>query len=668
MALLFLIIIGVFLLGALCSLLLQKNGKTAHYAGSFFAITGSILGIVFSSQLLLTKSTASFIIPTSFPLLSITIVVDMLSAFFILIISVIALASSIYGVSYMEKYIKEYNVGVFGFFYNIFLASLLLVVSAGNSLYFLLVWELMSLTSYFLVIFENKSKENIKAGLSYLVMTHVGTAFILIAFLLLYNATGSFDFTYIKQHANSIPLLVKDIVFILAFIGFGTKAGIVPLHVWLPRAHPAAPSHVSALMSGVMIKTAIFMMIRLFIDIVPSQHIWWGVVVLFAGATSSLLGVLYALSEHDIKKLLAYHSVENIGIILMGLGSAMIFYPLGMVSLAGLGIVAAMYHAMNHAVFKSLLFLGAGSVVQQTHTRNIEEYGGLIKKMPYTALFFLIGSVAISALPPFNGFASEWLTYQSLFAGVVVKSVFIKASFVIAIASLAFTGGLAAACFVKAFGITFLAKPRSQESTDAHESPFLMNVSMALLAALCLVLGVFISFITPYIIAISQSLTAMKNRQAVITNQQFVSLDLMTVFLAITGVCFFVYVLVYLKTRKQKEDIVPTWDCGAPPLTARAEITATGFARSIITIFGGILKPTKQHEVEYSDADSRYFLSSKTVTLHVPNLYEQYLYKPLQKIIYLISSRVTLVQSGNINHYLLYIFITLIGLLIWARI
>lgn len=671
---LFLVTIATFFIGALCSLLLQSDGKLAIGVSNGFAMIGSVLAMIMAGSVLVTKSALFLSFSTSFSLFTISITVDMLSAFFVLIIATVSLASSFYGMGYMQKYVKQYNVGVFGFFYNLFIASLLLVVSAHNGLYFLFVWELMSLTSYFLVIFENKKIENIKAGFLYLVMTHAGTAFIILAFLLLYTTTGSFDFSVIKQHGAGIPLFAKNAIFLFALIGFGTKAGIIPLHIWLPRAHPAAPSHVSALMSGVMIKTAILMLMRLFLDLIPVGQLWWGPVILIIGAISSLLGVLYALSEHDIKKLLAYHSVENIGIILLGLGSAMTFYSLNVIPLAIVAVSAALYHTMNHAIFKSLLFLGAGSVVAQTHTHNIEKYGGLIKKMPYTALFFLIGSVAISALPPFNGFASEWLTYQSLFAGIVVQSVFVKGSFVVAIASLAFTGGLAAACFVKAFGITFLAKPRSKESEQAKESPFFMTISMGFLAILCFVLGIFATSIIPHLMSIAQTLGTMQRFSPVTrvasfpllqVSQGITHFNLSLVFIALLSVLVVVVFLVYLKTKNQKVKMVDTWDCGAPPLTTRAEITATAFARSLMVMFGGIMQPSKQSIIENPE-EVKYFPRSKTVRLEVPNLYEQRLYRPLPILLRYVSSKVAFLHNGNVNQYLLYIFITLLGLLIWS--
>lgn len=673
----FLLTIGIFLAGSIGSLLLSEKPKTANIFSHILAALGSLSGIALSLNILINKIPLSINYPTSFPLLSLSISIDTLSAFFILVISTVALTSSIYGISYMQKYAKEYDLGVFGFFYNLFILSLILVVSANNGLYFLFAWEMMSLSSYFLVIFENKIRENIQAGILYLVMTHVGTAFILISFLLLYSATGSFNFDDIRALAAQTPATIKNSVFILALIGFGTKAGIIPLHIWLPRAHPAAPSHVSALMSGVMIKTAIFMMIKLFLDLIPTGEVWWGIVVLTLGAVSSLLGVLYAITEHDIKKLLAYHSVENIGIILMGLGSAMVFYSLNLVPLAILGLVAALYHTMNHAIFKSLLFLGAGSVVYQTHTHNIEEYGGLIKKMPYTAFFFLIGAIAISALPPFNGFASEWLTYQSLFSGIAGQDTLVQASFILAIASLAFTGGLAAMCFVKAFGVSFLAKPRSKEAQEAKESPLSMNVGMAILTILCLVLGIFAGSITPELVSISKTMSALQTSSSAVTaipemvstRGTFASLNLPAVFLALLGTFTLVVSLVYLKTRNQKVEMVDTWDCGAPPLTVRSEITSTGFARALIIMLGRLLRPAKETLIDYGNqvTPDRYFPDSRTIHLDVPNLYEQYLYKPFQRVVNFASARTTLIQSGNVNLYLLYIFITLVALLMWAR-
>lgn len=664
-----------FGIGALGSLAFGKNNRLANWWGNSFAILGSSAGLLFSSLALMAGKIFSFKIAASLPLLSLSFSIDKLSAFFIFVISLIALLASIYALGYVKHYYQKYNLGALGFFYNLFLAGMIMVVSANNALFFLIVWEIMSLASYFLVIFENKEKENIKAGSLYFVMTHIGTAFIILAFLLLYRFTGSLDFSVIKDQIGLVAPLVRDLIFILALVGFGTKAGIIPFHIWLPSAHPAAPSHVSALMSGVMIKTGIYMFIRIFMDIMPNAPLWWGIVVLMLGAVSSLLGVLYALTEHDIKKLLAYHSIENIGIILLGLGSSLIFWSLDLKALAILGLVAALFHTLNHAVFKSLLFLGAGAVISQTHTRNMEEYGGLIKYMPQTALFFLIGSMAISALPPFNGFFSEWLTFQSLFSGISASAISVRFFFVVAAGALAFTGGLAAMCFVKAFGATFLARPRSKEVSHAKEPALALRVGMGILGLLTLVIGFASGTISKILAGVVNGLGIFNTSESAFYSTSltvglrngFSSVSAPLILGVLVTALLLTILAVSFGTRRRKEKIGITWDCGTT-LNSRMEITSTGFARSIISIFQGVLKPTKQISVEYRDENMRYFQRSKTVELGIQDVYNRYLFQPLQTLTTKISEQVKKIQNGNINVYVLYILVILVALLLIAAI
>ncbi|MCL5017391.1 MAG: hydrogenase 4 subunit B [Patescibacteria group bacterium] len=666
----FFILLSLFFIGAMGSLLLGKDDALANIWSSFFAIVGSLWGLLFSLSTIISGDALSFTDGVSpFPLLSLSLHIDMLSAIFIFIISLIILFCSIYGAGYVKHFYKKYNIGALGFFYHLFIAGMLLVVTASNGLFFLIAWEIMSIASYFLVVYDRNEKNNINAGFLYLVMTHIGTAFIIISFLLLYKFTGSFDFEAIKTGAILIPSSVKNVIFVFALIGFGTKAGIVPFHIWLPAAHPAAPSHVSALMSGVMIKTGIFMMIRLFLDILQPVPAWWGLTVLVVGAISSLLGVLYALTEHDIKRLLAYHSIENIGIILLGIGSALTFSSLGMQSLALLGLVAALFHTLNHATFKSLLFLSAGSVINQTHTRNMEEYGGLIKYMPQTAFFFLIGAMAISALPPFNGFFSEWMTFQSLFQGIISLNFSTRWIFILAAGALAFTGGLALTCFVKAFGATFLARPRSAEVTHSKESSFPLLAGMGALATLSLLFGIFSGQLTFFlekagnslgIFQAAPSLVSLSRGKVLTVGNGFASvsgLAFLTLFLAVIFIV--VFITQFIINKRQKIKIGATWDCGTD-LTSRMEITTTGFARSIVLIFKGILKPSIQHEIEYHDSESRYLPKSRTVILGARDIHQSYFYQPLHKIVNALSLRVKNIQSGNINVYILYIFIALL--------
>jgi hydrogenase-4 component B len=455
-------------------------------------------------------------------------------------------------------------------------------------------------------------------------------------------------------------------------VGFGIKAGIIPVHIWLPGAHSAAPTHVSALLSGVMLKTAIFMFVRFFFDFFPGAPMEWGLAFIVLGGISSLLGVLYALSEHDIKRLLAYHSIENIGIILLGLGSGIVFFALGLETFALFALAAALYHTMNHAIFKALLFLGAGSVAAATGTRHMEHYGGLIRVMPYTAFFFLIGSLAISAFPPFNGFASEWLTFQAMFVGIGGTGVLVKSVFIFGIASLAFTGGLAAACFVKAFGTTFLARAR-HAFPAVHESGLSMLIAMGILALLTLVLGVFSALVIAGLIGIIASIGLTDPVTLQFPFTQFIDarlefadilpLDQVAIVLAI--VLAFVAGLVTWFTRDRQVVIARTWDCGTS-LTPRTEITATSFSRSIVTIFRGILRPTKQTAIEYHDENMRYFIKSQEVTTAIEDPYRKFIYHPINRGLSAVSSFMRRIHGGNINVYVLYVFVTLLVLLFVA--
>jgi len=656
--------------GAVLSILSSRHDKAANFFGSSLAALAAIIGMISSAWVLISGQVYSFSAATDLPQLSLSVKLDRLAAFFVFVICLIALLSSVYGYGYVKHYFGKYNIGKLGFFYNLFIAGMIMVSAAHDAFFFLIAWEIMSLASYFLVVYEDREKTNVEAGTLYFIMTHIGTAFIMLAFLLLYGSVGSLDFGAIKEGMAAVSPAVRNAVFILALVGFGTKAGIIPFHIWLPSAHPAAPTHVSALMSGVMIKTGILMMIRIFIDVLPNPPLWWGVVVLLLGAVSSLLGVLYALTEHDIKRLLAYHSIENIGIILLGLGGALIFTSLGMYPLAILALAAALFHTLNHAVFKSLLFMGAGSVISSTGTRNMEEYGGLIKLMPQTALFFLIGSMAISALPPFNGFFSEWATYQALFAGIASASPLVRLAFVAGAGALVFTGGLAAACFVKAFGATFLARPRSHEAKHAHEPAWGSRAAMACLAAIALAAGVFAGTVTNLLGKVAQSVGSLSayapafsaNAALFSVQKGFASVSPLLVFFALAVAVAVAWFAVKLAAGGRAVKIARTWDCGSN-LNERMEITATGFSRSIITIFKSILMPSKQMTSEYRDGHIKYFVKASTVKLEVKDIYGIYFYRPFKELLTKIADRVKAIQGGNVNAYVLYIFLVLIVLL-----
>lgn len=665
----FITLLLLFATGAVGAVAGRRRPQFSNLWSHTFGCLGSLWGMLFATSVFLSDHSlnlkATF---TNFPLLTPSFHIDPLSALFIFIISLVALFCSVYGVGYVKAYYGKYSLASLGFLYNLFLAAMMLVVTSSNALIFLIVWEVMTLASYFLVVYERHNEENVKAGSLYLVITQLGTAFILLAFILLYKYSHSFDFAAIKAAAHTIPSLVKDSVFALAFIGFGTKAGVIPFHIWLPSAHPAAPSHVSALMSGAMIKTGIYMMIRLFLDILQPIPTWWGITVLAFAIISCLMGVLYALTEHDIKRLLAFHSIENIGIILLGLGAALVFSSIHQRPLMVLSLAAALFHTLNHAVFKSLLFLGAGSLIHATHTRNMEDYGGLIKVMPQTSLFFLVGSMAISALPPFNGFFSEWLTFQSFFHGIISSGPLIKWTFVAAAAALALTGGLALACFVKAFGVSFLARPRSQEAKAAKESSGWMVWSMGALAALCLLIGLGSAHIAVGLEHIGQGLTDSNIATPLATASSSGALHISgsgsvsapVIFLVLGATIVLVWLGArYLIGRKQRITNGPTWDCGSN-LSPRMEITSIGFARSLIVIFKSVLKPSLQYQTEYDDAASRYMPSSRAVSLTHKDIYRKHIYESVFSSVAVISKWAKYIQNGNINSYIFYILVSLI--------
>ena len=668
----FLSMIAIFIATALLSLLLHKSDSFSNQLSGYLSIAGSTLGLLFSGLILVKDlSFAPMAWSSTLPVLSFSVAVDTLSAFFIFTISLISLLCSIYGLGYIKHYYGKYNIGLLGFLYNLLVVSLILIACASNALFFLIVWELMALSSYLLVVYEHREKENIKAGLQYFAMTYVGTAFILLGFLLIYKYVGSFDFATIRDQVELIPFYIKNIIFVLMLVGFGIKSGIIPFHVWLPSAHTATPSYISALMSGVIIKMGIYMMVRVFLDLLQPVPEWWGVAILILGAISALLGVLYAITEHDIKKLLAYHSIENIGIILLGLGSSLIFLSIGMNDLALLSLIASLFHTLNHAIFKSLLFFSAGAVVSQTHTRNMEEYGGLIKYMPLTTLFFLVGSMAISALPPFNGFFSEWLTFQALFQGIIVTDASMQWVFISATGALVFTGGLALFCFVKVFGIVFLARPRSQEVEHVKESAKTMLFGMGALAVIALVIGVFSGYVVSLLDQLGRKLFNFDFTSNIIATNNAVAVEDFSVVSSTGTILFFIvaFLLIYiiqktLVNKNQVEKVVDTWNCGTE-LTPRMEITATGFARSIVLIFKGLLKPSIQNEVQYNDASSRYIPKSRIITLGIIDVYQVYFYQPIEAVVGYLSLYTKKIQSGNINIYVLYIFLALMISLYW---
>ena len=664
-----------YVIGALAGLLCWQREKLANLL-SFGSATLAALGGLCASVVCLVGDATSFSIRWDFlesavPYLKFSVRLDPLSAFFLLIVSSLGLALSIYSFGYARGFYGRTKVGVLGAFYNALLLATTFVFIADNAFFFLVSWELMAMTAYFLVTFEHEQPEARHAGVLYFIMSHIGTGCIILGFLLLFQASGGYGFIGFHALGERMSAGRRDAAFLLFLAGFGVKAGIVPLHIWLPAAHPVAPSNVSALLSGVIIKSGIYGLTRVYFDFLGTPPLWWGVTLLVVGSVSALLGVLYALMDHDLKRLLAYHSIENIGIILMGLGAALMFQHANHPLLGAMALIAGLYHTINHALFKGLLFLGAGAVQHAAHTRNMEELGGLIKRMPRTAFFFLIGAVAISALPPLNGFVSEWLTYQSLLQGFGATGSLTRLIFPISGALLALTGALAAACFVKAFGITFLAQPRSVQAERAHEASPTMLAGMALLAVACVFLGLFPNLFLPLFDPLTdQLLGAQISRQLaapggiVLSSLGLEAGTVSTLGITLTAVCLLPIPLALwiFFGRAAARQTGMTWACGQKTLTPQMQYTATGFSKPLRIIFKALFRPHRAVQAEFEF--SPYFARTIRFESHIEETFEARIYRPLQRFILRTSRRMRALQAGSLQAYLIYIFVTLLLLLI----
>ncbi len=602
----------------------------------------------------------------------ISLLFDPLSLFFIFVIFLVAIPAAIYSIGYLKKDYSQGKIILAWVLFFAFVLSMLLVVTVSNVFIFLIVWEVMSLVSYFLVVFDSTHEKSISAGLIYVVMTHIGTAFLIAAFMIMANFAGSFEFSALKSACQTMPYQLRNLIFILLLIGFGTKAGLVPLHIWLPYAHPQAPSHISSLMSGVMIKTAIYGIIRFIILILGVSALWWGILILVLAGASCLVGIIYALVERDLKKLLAYSSVENIGIIFLGLGLSIFFFKLGMFYLAVFALAASLYHLVNHAIFKGLLFLGAGSVYQATGTRDIEKMGGLIKVMPWTSACFLVGAMAIAAIPPLNGFVSEWLTLQAFFLGAFSVSGGLKLFLGIGAVVLALTGGLAAACFVKAFGLTFLALPRTSLAQEAKEISLSMKFGMAILALLTLVFGLAAAVIIKVLVKISGfafsiDISNMKFglNNFVLSpecgNQVYLSVPLLAGLILFSVI---LTVIIYFVGKKTKSVAYNTWDCGYYKLDARNEYTAIGFSKPFRIAFSFFLMSYKKIQ---KTRDSFYHIKSFIYETNTKSVFKEYIYKPLVNFVLRAAKFMRRAQAGSIHIYIGYIFAAIILLLVFMN-
>lgn len=658
--------------GGVASVLLAARARGARAAGFSIAALSGLCGGIAGAAVLVTGQQVDLALGRGpAPLLEFSVTLDPLSALFLVLVSFVGAAVSLYSLGYAREHERHRSAGWLAAIHNLLLLATSLVVIADNAFFFLIAWESMALLAYTLVAFEHTARDSRRAAILYLVMSHAGTACLLIGFLVLSVASGSQRFDQLGP--GTLAPVVRHATFMLFVIGFGVKAGMIPLHVWLPAAHPVAPTNGSALLSAILIKMGIYGLLRVLFGPLGEPAVWWGVVLLAGGATSALLGVLYALMEHDLKRLLAYHSIENIGIILIGLGAAVVLAASGFPGLAAMALVAAMYHTVNHALFKGLLFLGAGAVVQQAGTRDMERLGGVIRRMPWTAGWFLLGAVAISALPPLNGFVSEWLTYQVLLHGFDATRGLLRLLFPLGGVLLALAGALAAACFVKAFGITFLAQPRSERARQVEEAPRTMLGGMAMLGAACVALGLMPGLMLALLDPVTDQLVGQRvaSSLSLFGGLGLVTLDPRagTVSTASLTLLLFAFAGVLLiampRLARWSVERVPTWGCGLPRLTPAMQYTATAFSKPLRMIFRAIYRPTREVQADFQF--SRYFTRAVRFKTEIEPTFERLIYRPLNRLVLRIARRSRRLQPGSVHLYLLYIFLTLLLLLGYAR-
>jgi hydrogenase-4 component B len=634
--------------------------RIVPWIGPAGAVLGCTIGFAAVAPVLLGAPPPGLRLPWSLPLASFSIAVDPLSAFFLLPTFGISALAAVYGAGYGAPRPGHRPIGGASWlWFNLLVASMAFVIVSRNGILFLVSWELMTIASYFLVTTHEEDAHVRRAGMIYLVAAHAGTACLLVLFLLL-GAGGTLDFDAFGAE-GSRAAAGAGTIFLLAVLGFGVKAGFVPLHVWLPEAHPAAPTHVSAVLSGIMIKLGIYGILRT-IGYLGEPPLWWGCLLLAIGTISGILGVLYALAQHEIKRLLAYHSVENIGIIAMGLGLGLIGMTRHSTALFVLGFGAALLHVLNHSIFKALLFFGAGAVIRESGTGEIERLGGLLKRMPVTGAAFLIGAIAISGLPPLNGFVSEFLLFLGAFNAVGSTKLPVGIAGVVVIAALGLIGGLAAACFAKAFGIVFLGEGRTPHPEGTQEAGVLLRVPMLILASACVVIG----FVSPWLLdPLARLLSTFPAAPPAALLPDILAARPPLLGITVTAGSFLAFLLLMaglrlLLIRRGPDGAVTTWDCGYARPTPRLQYTASSFAQPILDLFAPMLG-TRVSSVKPLGPFPRK-ASLETAT---PDSFRERIFRPIFLEIERALAPFRRIQEGRVQVYVLYIAITLLALLVY---
>ena len=666
---LFAVMVTAFALGATAAILLPL-GPGVRRLSLLCATVGSGAALVLGVNVLIAGATWTARWDTLLqPLGGVSLRLDSLGAFFLVIVGFTGVPASLYGLGYLRDIDGRMRSRTIHAVFNVFLASMCIVPCADNAATFLFSWEVMALSSYLLVVSDPDQPDASSAGLWYAAMTHAGFLALLAAFVIL-GQGGSWEFVSLRNAGAALTPAARATVFLLIAAAFGSKAGLVPLHVWLPRAHPAAPSHVSALMSAAMVNLGVYGTVRVVFDLLPPGPPWWGGVLLGAGVVTALAGVLYSVAETHLKRVLAYSTIENLGLVFVGLGFALLMRGYGYGPLAAMGLLVALLHTLNHAVFKSLLFLGAGAVVHGTHRASMEAFGGLITRMPYTALLSLVGVLALAGLPPLNGFPSEWLTFQLLVAGAEHTAPALAIMLPLALAGVALVAGLAAVSAVRLFGITFLALPRSDGARDAHETPGIMLAAMVIPAVTCLVLGVAPTLVLPRLSRIVSDLGQPAGRldEGLALSLPLVGSHLWAAAIAVvivtTGLA--AAAVTRLAGRSRQVRISAAWNCGRIAQSPRSEYTAAAFAEPLKRVFTGFYRPTQEVTVDVHPV-SRYFVRAIRLRADLTPWMEQLLYVPLIRVTEFMSTQMRRFHSGSIHFYLALLPGALLILLLVAR-
>ncbi|HUZ42193.1 MAG TPA: proton-conducting transporter membrane subunit [Acidimicrobiales bacterium] len=629
--------------------------------------TACVVESVAAIDVLATGQTANWHSSQVLPLTGASLALTPLGAIFVVLVALVAVPAAIYWIGYAPHGMSARpTAGSFA----VFITGLLIVPAAASVATFMFLWEMMALTSLALVLTDQGRREAARsAGVWYGVITHVGAAFILAAFLILAAHSGGQSFTALESHARALAPGVRATIFLLALVGFGSKAGVVPFHVWLPKAHPEAPSPVSALMSGAMVALGVYGIVLFGDVLLGGGPVWWWLIVLTLGAVSALFGSLHAANSTDLKKLLAYSTTDNIGLVLLALGASGLFSATGHARLGALSLVAALVLLVNHAMFKGALFLAAGSVQVATGTRDLDELGGLLRRMPQTGALFLVAAASICAMPPLNGFVGEWLLFQSLLHGVNLGNTAGDIAIPVAVAALALTAGLTIVAFVKATGVGFLGRPRSPGAEVALEVPLSMRMSTGLLVTMCVVAGVAPMVILPAVErAVRAALPGVGSAPLVHgVRLQLVSVRgvLAPTVLAVSLVVA-VAVVVFARralARRRVVRVTEVWGCGRELVTARMQYTATSFAEPVQRVFDDVLRPVRDIDVSHV-AESRYVIESMSYRSHVNDQIENALYLPVIRAIRRWGQFARRLQPGSVHRYLAYGLVALVVTLV----